>query len=133
MADLRVSKKHSKWVIQDRDQNRKQIGKPFSNRTEAKKACKVLIKQEAAGEVIVSKRIKFKDAYQQYANKRVENAERIGTRLSKLSVVSYVSFWKNYISKNFPDVYMDEVTGKTLRLFVERCKVGMLVTNLKNQ
>jgi len=27
MADLRVSKKHNKWVIQDRDQNRKQIGR----------------------------------------------------------------------------------------------------------
>ena len=121
MADLRVSKKHKRWVIQDRDQNRIQIGKPFFTKTEAKKACKVLIKQEAAGEVIVSKRIKFKEAYQQYANKRVEDAERIGTRLSRLSVVSYVSYWKNYISKNFPDVYMDEVTGKTLRLFIERC------------
>ena len=35
MADLRVSKKHNKWVIQDRDQNRKQIGKPFINKRDA--------------------------------------------------------------------------------------------------
>jgi hypothetical protein len=67
MADLRVSKKHNKWVIQDRDQNRKQIGKPFFNKTEAKKACKVLIKQEAAGEVIVSKRMQIEKA-QGYQN-----------------------------------------------------------------
>ena len=84
MADLRVSKKHKKWVIQDRDQNRKQIGKPFFTKTEAKKACKALIKQEAAGEVNVSKRIKFKDAYQQYANTRIINAERDGSRASVL-------------------------------------------------
>ena len=103
-------------------------------KTEAKKACKALIKQEAAGEVNVSKRIKFKDAYQQYANTRIINAERDGSRISKLSVTRYGSFCTNYISKVFPDVYMDEVKGKTLRLFIESdAKIGTLVTNLKKR
>ena len=35
MRDLRICRKHNKWVIQDRDQNRKQIGKPFANKRDA--------------------------------------------------------------------------------------------------
>ena len=35
MTELRLSYKRKKWPIQDRDQNRKQIGKSFTNKRDA--------------------------------------------------------------------------------------------------
>ena len=49
MSDLRIIRRRSAYVIMDYDDNRKQIGKPFKFRKDARSALKDLEKKEARG------------------------------------------------------------------------------------
>jgi len=119
MNDLRISKKRNKYVILNYSDNRKQIGKGVTNKTEAKQLLTQLITDVATKKVVVSNRYKFKDEYKKYAEQRLLSAEDKTVRLSKASIRSFEGYYRNYISDCFPDVYVDEVNGPLLGKFVE--------------
>jgi len=123
---LSVQKKSkNKYVIQDFNQNRKQItckdgSKKWSSRTAAELALKALIADVATNKVVISNRHKFKEEYLKYASTKLESANTEGVRLSAASVKGYVSNYNLYIEDCFPDIYIDEVTGPVLRDFVKK-------------
>mgnify|MGYP003643277289 FL=1 len=123
---LSVQKKSkNKYVIQDFNQNRKQItckdgSKKWSSRTAAELALKALIADVATNKVVISNRHKFKEEYLKYASMKLEAANTEGIRLSAASIKGYVSNYHLYIEDCFPDIYMDEVTGPVLRDFVKK-------------
>ena len=116
--DLRVYPKNNKFVIQDMDDGRKQYGKPYKSKSAANAALKKLIADVATEEVVIGNRYKFKDEYKKYAESRIVQAEDSSVRLTLASVKSYESYYRNYIADCFPDIYLDEVRGKTLHDFV---------------
>ena len=121
MTDLRLSYKRKNWVIQDRHNGRKQIGKPFKSKRQAGAKLKLLIADDASGNINLSNRYKFREEYPKYAEHRISDTMRPGSWQSKSSVLLYRSLWNNYISKCFPDIYLDEVTGAVFEQFVKDC------------
>jgi len=136
--DLRVYPKNGKFVIQNMDNNRRQIGRCYQSKTAANAACKKLYADVATKKVVVGDRYKFKDEFKRYADERLKSAEDETVALSKASIRSYESFYRNYIVDCFPDfveiknaqgvviktvssVYLDEITGKALHKFVTNC------------
>ena len=59
----RVYPKNKKFVIQDMENNRKQIGKPYQSKTVANAALKKLVADIATGDVVVGDRYKFKEEF----------------------------------------------------------------------
>jgi integrase len=118
MNDLRISKKRNKYVILNYSDNRKQIGKGVTNKTEAKQLLTQLIADVATKKVIVSDRYKFKEEYLKYSNWRLGIAEDKTRRLSKGSIQGYGGNYHKYIEDCFPDVYVDQVDGSLLEEFV---------------
>jgi integrase len=116
--DLRVYPKNGKYVIQDMDDARKQYGKPYKSKSAANVALKKLITDVANDIVVVGDRYRFKDTYKKYALMRLAQAEDQSVRLGKASIRSYDAYYRNYIADCFPDIYLDEVRGKTLHDFV---------------
>ena len=119
--DPRIYPKNGKFVIQDMDDGRKQYGIPYKSRSAANAALKKLIADVATEEVIIGDRHRFKDAYKKYGLMRLTQAEDQSVRLGKASIRSYEAYYRNYIADCFPDIYLDEVRGKTLHDFVVRC------------
>ena len=122
---LSVQKKSkNKYVIQDFNQNRKQItckdgSKKWTSKSAAQVALKVLIANVATKKVIITNRHNFKEEYLKFASKRLDDANKPGARLTRASVRSYLSNYHNYISDCFPDIYVDEVSGPVLESFVQ--------------
>ena len=116
--DLRVYLKNKKFVVQDMDDGRKQYGIPYKSRSAANAALKKLIADVATEEVVVGNRYRFKDEFKKYGLMRLGQAEDISVRLGKASIRSYNAYYRNYIDGCFPDIYLDEVRGKTLHDFV---------------
>jgi len=119
--DLRVYPKHKKFVVQDMENNRKQIGKAYQSKSAANAALRKRVADIATGEVVVGDRYKFKDEYIKYANLRSDQASIVGGRLNNSSIRSYESYYRNYIADCFPDIYLDEVKGKVLNDFIICC------------
>ena len=119
MQDLRISKKRNKYVILNYSDNRKQIGKGVTNKTDANILLKQLIADVATKKVVITNRFKFKDEYKRYAENRLAAAEDQTVRLSKASIKGYESYNRLYIQPCFPDVYIDEVCGPVLDKFVQ--------------
>ena len=116
--DLRVYPKNSKFVIQDMNDGRKQYGKPYKSKSAANAALKKLITDVATEEIVIGNRYRFKDEFKKYGLLRLTQAEDQSVRLGKASIRSYEAYYRNYITDCFPDIYLDEVRGKTLRDFV---------------
>jgi integrase len=119
MNDLRISKKRNKYVILNYSDNRKQIGKGVTNKTDANILLKQLIADVATKKVVITNRFKFKDEYKRYAENRLKLAEDQTVRLSKASIKYYETASRLYIQPCFPDVYIDEVCGPVLDKFVQ--------------
>ena len=136
--DLRVYPKHKKFVVQDMENNRKQIGKAYQSKSAANAACKKLYADVATKKVVISDRYNFKDEFKKYAEEKLRSAEDITVAATKASIRSYESFYRNYIADCFPDyieeknkegavirrkscVYLDEITGPALHAFVKCC------------
>lgn len=136
--DLRVYPKNKKFVVQDMENNRKQIGKPYQSKSAAHAALKKLIADVATKKVVLSDRYNFKDEYKKYAEEKLRSAEDDTVQQSKASIRSYESYYRNYIADCFPDyteeknregvvirrkscIYLDEITGKALHTFVTNC------------
>jgi|TARA_Y100000296_G_scaffold2608_1_gene3705 integrase len=119
--DLRVYPKNKKFVVQDMENNRKQIGKPYQSKSAANAACRKLITDVATDKVVINGRYKFKEEYKKYAKAKLESAEKPDVRLSIEGVRAYESLYRNYIADCFPDIYLDEIRGKTLHDFIICC------------
>jgi integrase len=135
--DLRVYPKHKKFVVQDMQNNRKQIGKAYQSKSAANAACKKLYADVATKKVVISDRYNFKDEFKKYADEKLRSAEDITVAASKASIRSYESYYRNYIVDCFPDyieekkegavvkrkscIYLDEITGPALHAFVKCC------------
>ena len=135
--DLRVYPKNKKFVIQDMDNGRKQHGPAYQSKSAANAALKKLIADVATKKVVVGDRIVFKDEFKKYADERLRSSEDPTVALSKASIRSYESYYRNYIADCFPDyidekkdgvvirrkstVYLDEITGPALHTFVKNC------------
>ena len=135
--DLRVYPKHKKFVVQDMENNRKQIGKAYQSKSAANAACKKLYADVATKKVVISDRYNFKDEFKKYAEEKLRSAEDITVAATKASIRSYESFYRNYIADCFPDyieekkegavvkrkscIYLDEITGPALHAFVKCC------------
>ena len=101
--DLKVYPKRKKFVIQDMDNKRKQIGKGYKSPTAANNALKKLIADVATKKVVLSDRYNFKDEYKKYAEEKLRSAEDDTVQQSKASIRSYESYYRNYIADCFPD------------------------------
>jgi len=152
--DLRVYPKNKKFVVQDMENNRKQIGKPYRFKTAANNALKKLIGDVATKKVIVGTRYKFKNEFKRFAKLKLEQADDPSVLLSKEGVMAYDSFYRNYIEPYFPDsyevtdpegkkvekscIYLDEINGQALEKFiitiytVKKCKDKNLWKTVKN-
>jgi|TARA_R100001530_G_scaffold14559_2_gene13092 integrase len=136
--DLKVYPKRKTFVVQDMDDGRKQHGPAYKSKSAANAALKKLVADVATKRVVVGDRYKFKDEFKRYADERLKSAEDPTVALSKASIRSYESFYRNYIADCFPDfveiknaqgvvikkvscVYLDEITGKALYKFVTNC------------
>jgi integrase len=122
MSDLRIVKKRKRWVIQDYENNRKQVGISFEFEREAKPVLKKLQNNGLKAEVILGdKQYKFIPLFAEYAEMRVNRAKNPYTRETVAGVCGYVSYSKRQIPSHFPDVYLHQVDGKTLEQFVTKC------------
>ena len=135
--DLRVYPKHKKFVVQDMENNRKQIGKAYQSKSAANAACKKLYADVATKRVVISDRYNFKDEFKKYADEKLRSAEDITVAASKASIRSFESYYRNYMVDCFPDyieekkegavvkrkscIYLDEITGPVLYAFVKCC------------
>ena len=99
--NLRVYPKNKKFVIQDMDNNRKQIGKPYLNKTAANVALKKLIGDVATGKVVVGDRYKFKDEFKRFGELKLKQADDLSVRLTKEGIRAYDGFYRNYIEPYF--------------------------------
>ena len=132
--NLRVYPKNKKHVIQDMDNKRKQVGKPYPSKTAANVALKKLIGDIATGKVVVGDRYKFKDEFKRFGELKLRQADDPSVRLSKEGVRAYDGFYRNYIEPYFPDsyevvdpkgktikkscIYLDEINGQALEKFI---------------
>lgn len=130
----RIYPKNGKFVIQDMENNRKQIGKGYKSPTAAKAALKKLIEDVATKKVVVGDRYKFKETFKNYAQDITDKASDKSVRLTEEGVRAYGSLYRNYIEPYFPDtyeirdpkgrwiskscVYLDEINGQALEKFI---------------
>mgnify|MGYP003130331239 CR=1 FL=1 len=128
MSDLRITKRKGAYVIQDYNNGRKQIkdknGKKllFKYKKEARAYAKELSGAIERKEIKLVDRHKFMDKFKEYGLLRISQAEMEGSRETVGGVSGYKSYHDNYLSLCFPDIYLDEVDGPVLELFVKELK-----------
>ena len=121
MSNYGVIHKNKSYVIIDYANNRKQVpGFKFSNKKTAELKLKELIAAVASKRISIPKnRFKFKAEWLAYADKRIETASDPLIRLTKNGVSGYKGNWNKYISKCFPDVYLDELNSIHIIAFIK--------------
>jgi len=132
MTDLRIClrKKNNQnsYVIQDYSNGRKQIkdrdGKKlfFKYKKEAKAYAKELEGAVIRKEIKLVDRHKFMDKFKEYGLLRIDQADMEGSRETVGGVSGYKSYHDNYLSLCFPDIYLDQIDGPVLELFVKELK-----------
>ena len=127
MTDLRIVKRKKNYVIQDYSNGRNQIKKDgkallFKYKKEAKAYAKELEGAVQRREIKLVDRHKFLDKFKEYGLLRIDQANIIGARDTVQGVSGYSSYFGNYLSLYFPDVYLDQVDGSTLEEFVKALK-----------
>jgi len=128
MSDLRITKRKGAYVIQDYANGRKQIKHKnnqkltFKYKKEARAYAKELSGAIERKEIKLVDRHKFMDKFKEYGLLRISQAEMEGSRETVGGVSGYKSYHDNYLSLCFPDIYLDEVDGPVLELFVKELK-----------
>jgi len=130
MSDLKVTQRNGGYVIQDYANGRKQVRDKhnkkliFSNRRKAEAYAKELTGAVERKEIQLTDRHKFLVKFKEYADFRLYNANQPGCRDSVTYVKGITSYYNQYITPYFPDVYLDQTDGPTLETFVAKLKAA---------
>jgi integrase len=130
MSDLKVTQRNGGYVIQDYANGRKQVRDKhnkkliFSNRRKAEAYAKELTGAVERKEIQLTDKHKFLVKFKEYADFRLYNANQPGCRDSVTYVKGITSYYNQYITPYFPDVYLDQTDGPTLETFVAKLKAA---------
>jgi len=112
-----TTKKRNKWIV-IRKGDRKQFGKPFTNKVDADRHKANLIRL-AAVDQIVEKEHLFKPVYLKFALEQKEQGNMLSSKLTRTNASAYLSVYYNYIEPAFPNIYLHQVDSPVLEKFVE--------------
>jgi len=130
MSDLKVTQRNGGYVIQDYANGRKQVRDKhnkkliFSNRRKAEAYAKELTGAVERKEIQLTDKHKFLVKFKEYADFRLYNTNQPGCRDSVTYVKGITSYYNQYITPYFPDVYLDQTDGPTLETFVAKLKAA---------
>ncbi len=118
MSDLRIVPKRNRYVIQDFDNNRKQIGKPYQTKFAANQKLNILVAHIATNKVVITDRYKLRTTFELFAKQRLLDAET-GGNLTKEGVRRYDAFWRKYLHNTMPDLFLDQLRNKHIEQLIK--------------